>query len=338
MGFHDRVVKRACDIGASILLPESGDERVLQAAETALEEGIAGRIVLLGEENDIKRAAAKAHVDPAGFDIHGTSNRCDLDAVVDEFYQLRKHRGFSREQAQSAVEDPLVCGALMVRRGIVDGMVAGAVALSADVLRIAITILGPRKGYRFISTCAVMTGFDERFGAKGEFIFADVSMGADMTAEHLADVVLASSLSEERFIGAEPRVAMLSFSTRGSARHRTVDMIRQTMEMVLNRRPDLIIDGELQFDAAVDPEVMSAKCADSPVEGRANVFIFPDLNTANVSVKVAGYLGGGHITGPIIQGLARPLNDLSRGCTAAEIVNMIAVTAVQSEHIRAKSR
>jgi len=330
MGFEESVVKKAKDTQAKIVLPESIDVRMQKAAVTALQEGIAGAIVFIGGPEEISGVSIKEKLDISGIEIIDPLKSEHLDDFASTFYDLRRQKGISHEEAAKRMEDPLYYGAMMVRKGYADGMVAGAVHSSGEVLRTAITVVGKKRGHDYISTCAVMVGFKERFGKKGEFIFADVSLGADTTPEQLAEIALASAVSEEQFIGAVPVVALLSFSTKGSARHETVDKVIKATEIVKKRRPDLTVDGELQADAAIIAQVAQQKCPDSPVEGRANVLIFPDLNSANIAVKLSERFTNAKCYGPIIQGLSRPVNDISRGCTFEDIVNVIAVTAVQS--------
>lgn len=324
------VWEKARDVKARIVLPEANEERMQKAACKAVGDGVAGEIILLGDCDKLSQEMREKGLKDSRIGCVDLKKVNDLDEFAQRYFELRKHKGIRLEDAAQRVRDPLVYGALMVKLGRADGMVAGAVNTSSDVLRTAITVIGTREVGRNISTCAVMTGFKSLYGANGEFIFADVSLGPVMSAQQLADTAIQSAESASNFLGEEPIVAMLSFSTKGSAQHEVIDKVREATRIVKEMNPRLIIDGELQVDAAVVPEVAEKKCLDSPVKGRANVLIFPDLNSANIGVKIAERLGGGKCYGPILQGLARPVNDLSRGCAFEDIVNVIAITASQS--------
>ncbi len=329
MSFTEVVWSGAREIKACIVLPEAYEERMQRAAAGALEAGIAGRIIMLGDRDRVSKQMRERSIPYKHIDFID-SGKAEKDLFIDRYFELRRHRGISREDAARKVEDPLVYGALMVKLGLADGMVAGAVNTSADVLSAVITVIGPKTGYKYVTSCAVMVGFEGRFGANGDFIFADVSLGPVMTPEQLAETAIQSADSARSFLGEEPVVAMLSFSTKGSARHDVLDRVIEATGIVRERRPDLRIDGELQTDAAIVPRIAAQKCADSPVKGRANVLVFPDLNSANIGTKLAEHLGGGKCYGPIMQGMAKPANDLSRGCSFEDIVNVIAITAVQT--------
>jgi phosphate acetyltransferase len=331
VGFSEVVWGKERDVKARIVLPEANEERMQKAAHKAVRDGIAGEIIFLGDRDKLSREMREKGLNDPCIIYEDLENKNRLDEFTQRYFELRKHKGIRLEDAAEKVRDPLVYGALMVKLGQADGMVAGAMNTSGDVLRTAITVIGTREGYKNISTCAVMIGFKQIYGARGEFIFADVSLGPVTSASQLADTAIQSAESASEFLGEEPIVAMLSFSTKGSAQHEVVDKVIEATKIVKKRRPGLIIDGELQMDAAVVPEVAEKKCGDSPVMGRANVLIFPDLNAANIGVKIAERLGGGKCYGPILQGLDRPVNDLSRGCSFEDIVNVIAITASQSK-------
>ncbi|MBN2325172.1 MAG: phosphate acetyltransferase [Spirochaetes bacterium] len=330
MGFKEAVWARARERAAAIVLPESEDTRMLRAAVEALEQGVAGKIFLLGNRESVMKNIPKSGTIRKNVEILDHDKADNLEEFAARYFELRKHKGIRMKEAARMVQDPLIYGAMMVKLGLVDGMVAGAVNTSRKVLSTVITVIGPKTGCRYISTCAVMVGFNPSFGSNGDFVFADVSLGAVMTPEQLAETAIQSAESARLFLGEPPAVAMLSFSTKGSARHEVVDRIIEATAIARKKRPDLLIDGELQADAAIVPEVAAAKCPDSPLSGRANVLIFPDLNAANIGVKLAERFGKAKCFGPILQGTAMPANDLSRGCTYEDIVNVIAITAVQS--------
>jgi len=331
VGFSEVVWEKARDVKAKIVLPEANEERMQKAAYKAVSDGVAGEIIFLGDCDRLSQEMREKGLNDSRIGCVDLKKVNDLDEFTQHYFELRKHKGIRIEDAAQKVKDPLVYGALMVKLGRADGMVAGAMNTSGDVLRTAITVIGTRGGYKNISTCAVMIGFKPLYGANGEFIFADVSLGPVTSARQLADTAIQSAESASEFLGEEPIVAMLSFSTKGSAKHEVIDKVIEATKIVKERNPRLIIDGELQVDAAVVPEVAEKKCGGSPVRGRANVLIFPDLNAANIGVKIAERLGGGKCYGPILQGLAKPVNDLSRGCSFEDIVNVIAITASQSK-------
>lgn len=330
MGFSEVVWAKARELNAGIVLPEAGEERMQRAAVEAVKKGVSGKVFLIEDRDTVSKQMRERGIWNEGLEFIDIKNAKNTEELEELYYELRKHRGVSRKDAAQRVREPLLYGAMMVKLGLADGMVAGAVNTSAEVLRTAITVIGAKEGYSRISTCAVMVGFKSIFGSNGEFIFADVSLGPVMTPQLLAETAIQSADSAREFLGEEPVVAMLSYSTKGSARHDVIDRIIEATTIAKKRRPDLCIDGELQADAAIVPQVAAQKCPDSPVKGRANVLVFPDLNSSNIGTKLAEYLGGGKCYGPILQGMARPMNDLSRGCTPQDIVNVMAITAVQS--------
>ena len=328
--FTEKVIKKAKELQKRIVLPEAEDERVVSAASKAIEDGLVSEIILVGNSDEVKKIAEKNGVTLRNVRIIDHLKEGKIDEYSKIFYEIRKHKGVSMQDAIEKVKDPLYYGAMMVREGEADGMVAGAAHSTAAVLRSGLICIGAKEGIKTISGSFVMISRIEDFGEEGQFIFADCAIIPDPTPEQLADIAISSAETGKSLIGFEPIVALLSFSTKGSAEHAKVDKIRKALEIAKGKRPDLMIDGELQLDAAIIPSVANKKCPDSPVGGKANVLIFPDLDAGNIGYKLVQRFGEAEAYGPIVQGLKKPVNDLSRGCYMEDIVNVIAITAVQA--------
>ncbi len=316
---------------ATIALSEGADPRVVRAAATAARDQIA-RIILVGAHDAVAKALAAADGAPDGaITIHDPKNSTLSEDFAKSLHELRKHKGMTPEIAQRAMRDPLTYAAMLVRTGHADGTVGGAVRTTADVVRTALQVIGKAPGTAMVSSFFLMVLDGSDTGPARTLIFSDCALVVDPDAKAMANIALASAQSFEALVGDTPLVAMLSFSTKGSARHARVTKVRKAVQIARAAHPNLSLDGELQFDAAFDARVATAKAPGSQVAGQANVFIFPNLDAGNIGYKIAQRIGGATAIGPVLQGLARPANDLSRGCTESDVLHMIGVTAVQAQ-------
>ncbi|NYT75907.1 phosphate acetyltransferase [Alcaligenaceae bacterium] len=329
MNILDSIVTRARQHTSHIVLCEGEDPRILQAAARAANEGIA-RISLVGDAKAIVECASQANVSLDNIQVIDLKSSPLIPQLAETLYELRAAKGMTREQAQQAVLDPLCFANLMVHSGLADGSVAGAVHTTANVVRTALQIIGKAPMTRTVSSFFLML-FDKPWhSCPGGMIFSDCGLVIDPDEEQLADIALAAAESAQQLLGEAPRIAMLSFSTAGSASHPLVDKVVNASRRVQQARPDILIDEDLQLDAAIRPEVSLRKLPTSKVQGRANVLVFPDLGAGNIGYKLAEHIGGAVAIGPLLQGLKKPANDLSRSCSANDIYYVIAVTALQA--------
>ena len=331
MAYIDIIKDRAKMDKKTIVLPETKDKRTLIAAAKVMKEGVAD-IIMVGVEEKILDGANWLDVDLSGVKIVDPSRTAKLDEYVELLYQTRKEKGMTREKAREILlEDWLTFGVIMVKAKDADGMVAGACHATADVLRPSLQILKTAPGTKLVSGFFILDVPNCEYGENGTFLFADCGLNQDPTAEEMAAIADSSAKSFRNLVGAKPIIAMLSHSTKGSAKHPLVDKVVEATRIAKEQYPHLTIDGELQTDAALVPSIGASKAPGSEVAGHANVLLFPNLDCGNIGYKLVQRLAKAEAYGPMLQGIARPVNDLSRGCSAEDIVGVIALTAVQAQ-------
>ena len=330
MDFVKEMKEKARSLQKRLVLPEGTEKRTIKAARILLDEKLCAQAALLGKETVIRSTASGEGINLDGITLLDPALSPNIDIYAEELYQLRKHKGMTPEQAKIDIADPLRWGAMMVHLNEADAMVAGAENTTGDVLRAGLTIIGMTAGLKTASSCLVMITMDSSanpfWGKEGALVFSDCAVVPDPNAEQLADIAEGAAQSCREFLGAEPVVALLSFSTKGSAKHDDAAKVQKAVEILRNKNADFLFDGELQADAALVPSVTEQKAPGSPVTGKVNTLIFPDLGSGNIGYKLVQRLGKANAFGPFLQGFAKPISDLSRGASVEDIVVTCAVT------------
>lgn len=329
MDFAHTMKEKAKNLQKRVVLPEGGEERTIAAAVELVRQQYAKEVTLLAARDDVLKNAKGA--DLSGITIIDPTTSEWLPEFAEEYYQVRKHKGMTQEQAAKDIKHFMLFGAMMVRLGKTDAMVAGALSPTADVLRAGLTVIGTASGIKTVSSCFIMDMHDEKWGVGGLMGFADCAVNPQPTSEQLSDIAIASAATFKSLVGAEPVVAMLSFSSKGSGgNHENVLRVQEGVRLAKQKAPDLLLDGELQLDAALIPSITEKKAPGSPITGKVNTIIFPDLGAGNIGYKLVQRFAGADAFGPFLQGFAKPISDLSRGCSIEDIVATSCVTMVQS--------
>lgn len=331
MSFIDEIKNKARKDIKTIVLPEASDERVLEAASIVLKEKFAN-IVLLGDEEEILKLAKEKGFDLSLAKIINPAKSEKYEEYVKAFYELRKAKGMEYDKAKELIKDSVYYGMMMVKQGDCDGLVSGAIHSTADTLRPALQILKTAPGTKLVSAFFLMVVPNCEFGENGTFVFGDCGLNAYPNAEELSEIAISSAKSFEMLTGKASKVAMLSYSTKASAKSEQIDKVIEASNLVKEKEPNLAVDGELQLDAAIIPEIAKSKAPGSLVAGQANTLVFPNLDAGNIGYKLVQRLAKAEAYGPLCQGIAKPVNDLSRGCSAKDIVGVVAITAVQASN------
>ena len=332
MSFIDELKNKAKQNIKTIILTESEDKRVLKAAEQVMKEGFA-KIILIGNKEDAEKLANENDIDISGIEIIDPEKSEKFEEYANAFYELRKAKGMTPEKARETLKDNMYFGTMMVKLGDADGLVSGACHSTANTLRPALQILKTAPGTKLVSAFFLMVVPNCEYGENGIFVFGDSGLVENPTADQLSEIAISSSKSFEQLTGKESKVALLSYSTYGSAHSELTEKVVEATKILKEKAPDLVCDGELQLDAAIIPEVAASKAPGSPIKGDANTLIFPDLNAGNIGYKLVQRLAKAEAYVPLCQCLAKPVNDLSRGCSSDDIVGVVAITSVQASNM-----
>lgn len=330
MSFINDIKQRAKQDIKTIILPESNDLRVIKATEQVLKEGYSD-IILIGNKEEIKKLSQENNIDISKAKIVDPLKSEKFSEYAEKFYELRKAKGMTLDKAKEIMKDNVYFGMMMVKQGDGDGLVSGACHSTADTLRPALQILKTAPGTKLVSAFFLMVVPNCEYGENGAFVFGDCGLNEYPDPEALSEIAISSSKSFKQLVGKEPKVAMLSYSSYGSAHSPLTDKVVEATKLLKEKMPELIADGELQLDAAIIPEIAASKAPGSPLKGEANTLIFPDLDAGNIGYKLVQRFAKAEAYGPLCQGIARPVNDLSRGCSAEDIAGVVAITAVQAQ-------
>ena len=329
MSFIEDIKQRAKQDIKTIILPEAEDKRVLEAASKVIKEGFA-KVILIGDKEQVENDIKENNIDLTGVEIIDIKTSTRKQEYAQKLFELRQAKGMTEEEATKLIEEPIYYGMMMLKLGEADGLVSGAAHSTSNTLRPALQILKTAPNTKLVSAFFVMCVPNCEYGEHGTFVYGDSGLVENPNSDELSEIALSSAKSFENLVGAEPKVAMLSYSTYGSAKSELTEKVIEATKLVKEKAPDLLVDGELQVDAAIIPEVSKSKAPGSPIEGNANVLIFPDLNAGNIGYKLTQRLAKAEAYGPLCQGIAKPVNDLSRGCSADDIAGVVAITAVQA--------
>ena len=330
MSFIENIKQRAKQDIKTIILPEAEDKRVLEAASKVIAQGFA-KVILIGDKEQIEKDSYENNIDLSGVEIIDIKTSAKKQEYAQKLFELRQAKGMTEEEASKLIEEPIYFGMMMLKNGEADGLVSGAAHSTSNTLRPALQILKTAPNTKLVSAFFVMCVPNCEYGEHGTFIYGDSGLNQNPNADELSEIAISSAKSFKSLVEAEPKVAMLSYSTYGSAKSELTEKVIEATKLVKEKAPDLLVDGELQVDAAIIPEVSKSKAPGSPIEGNANVLIFPDLNAGNIGYKLTQRLAKAEAYGPLCQGIAKPVNDLSRGCSSDDIVGVVAITAVQAQ-------
>ena len=330
MSFIENIKQRAKQNIKTIILPEAEDKRVLEAASKVIAQGFA-KVILIGDKEQIEKDSIENNINLSGVEIIDIETSTKKQEYARKLFELRQAKGMTEEEASKLIEEPIYFGMMMLKNGEADGLVSGAAHSTSNTLRPALQILKTAPNTKLVSAFFVMCVPNCEYGEHGTFIYGDSGLNQNPNADELSEIAISSAKSFKSLVGAEPKVAMLSYSTYGSAKSELTEKVIEATKLVKEKEPNLLVDGELQVDAAIIPEVSKSKAPGSSIEGNANVLIFPDLNAGNIGYKLTQRLAKAEAYGPLCQGIAKPVNDLSRGCSAEDIAGVIAITAVQAQ-------